>query len=109
MDIEAYKLIYKIDKNKDHIKLLGKEFVDRHKMLGYFIYKNKKYSLIENIETKNIKDKNEFKINLFFYKKIYNKSCMFRNCDALLKVSQPNIKEKYFSSSNEETNFEKNR
>ena len=35
MDIESYKLIYKIDKNKDHIRLLGTEFVNRNKMLGY--------------------------------------------------------------------------
>ena len=108
MDIESYKLIYKIDKKKDHIRLLGTEFVNRHKMLGYFIYKNKKYSLIDTIETKNIQDENELKINLFFYQKIYNKICMFRYCDNLLKVSQSNIKEKYFSFSNKKTNFGKN-
>ena len=68
-------------------------------MLGYFIYKNKKYSLIETIEAKNIQDENELKINLFFYQKIYNKSCMFRHCDTLLKVFQSEIKEKYFSFS----------
>ena len=108
MDIESYKLIYKIDKNKDHIRLLGTKFVNRNKMLGYFIYKNKKYPLNDTIETKNIQDEKELKINLFFYQKIYNKSCMFRHCDTLLKVFQSDIKEKYFYFSYKKTNFEKN-
>ena len=93
MENEVYKLIYKIDKKIPYIRLLGKQFVNRNKNLGFFIYKDKKYPLLETIETKKIQEEDEMKMNLFFFQKIYNKSCMFKDCEALLKVFQPNIKE----------------
>ena len=98
MENEIYKLIYKIDQKIPYIRLLGKQFVNRNKNLGYFIYKNKKYPLLETVETKKIQKENELKIDLFFFQKIYNKSCMFKDCKTLIKVSQPNIKENQSSS-----------
>ena len=98
MENEIYKLIYKIDQKIPYIRLLGKQFVNRNKNLGYFIYKNKKYPLLETVETKKIQKENEIKIDLFFFQKIYNKSCMFKDCKTLIKVSQPNIKENQSSS-----------
>ena len=93
MEIERYELIYKNDKSKSHIRLLGEEFFQRNKTFGNFIYKNKKFRLLEKIETKNIKE-DELKFDIIFYKIIYNKSYMFENCETLLKISEFNKEEK---------------
>ena len=36
--MEKYELIYKIDQNKNPLRLLGKEFFQRNKRFGNFIY-----------------------------------------------------------------------
>ena len=89
MEIERYELIYKIDKTKTHLRLIGEEFFKRNKMSGHFIYNNKKFRLKEIIETKNLKN-DELKIEMIFYKIIYNKSFMFKDCESLLKFSDFN-------------------
>ena len=38
--MEKYELIYKVDKNKSHIRILGKEFLKKNINFGHFIYKN---------------------------------------------------------------------
>jgi len=58
-------------------------------MSGHFIYNNKKFRLKEIIETKNLKNDN-LKIEIIFYKIIYNKSFMFKDCESLLKFSDFN-------------------
>ncbi len=65
--MERYELVYKIDHKNDILRLFGSEFFFRNKNFGNFIYKNKRYKLIEKIETKNIKEK-EIILNLFFIK-----------------------------------------
>ena len=95
--MESYELIYKIDKSKSHIRLLGEEFYKRYKIFGYFIYERKKYRLIEKIGTKNIK-RDEIKLLLIFNEIIYNKKHMFQDCETLLKILIPDIKDKYYCS-----------
>ena len=89
MDAEKYKLIYIVNKKQRYLRLLGEEFFNKNKNSGYFIYKNKKYPLIDKVEQKNIKG-DELKIDIIFYKKIYNKSFMFQDCEFLLKMLEPN-------------------
>ena len=95
--MERYELVYKIDHKNDILRLFGSEFFFRNKNFGNFIYKNKRYKLIEKIETKNIKEK-EIILNLFFYKIIYDKSCMFKDCETLIKVSIPDKEDKFNST-----------
>ena len=53
--MEQYELIYKIEKEKSHIRLLGEEFFNTNYVRGYFIYKKIRFKLKEKLETKNIK------------------------------------------------------
>ena len=84
--MEIYYLKYKIEKYETHVRLLGEEFYIRNKIAGYFIYNNSKYKLQEKIETRNIKE-DELKIELRFFKRIYNKRFMFKDCNSLIKFS----------------------
>ena len=64
-----YELIYKIDRSKIHLRLIGENFFKRNKKLGHFIYNNRKISLIDKIEIKKIKEENQFKIHFYYIKK----------------------------------------
>ena len=90
--MEKYELLYRVDKTKSHLRLLGGEFVEKNRLFGRFIYKSKKIPLIEKIGTQKIKSE-ELKINLIFYNIIFNKRFMFEDCEALLQVSIPNEKD----------------
>ena len=35
---EIYELEYKINKNKEQVKLLDDEFLNKNKLFGYYIY-----------------------------------------------------------------------
>ena len=89
---QKYELLYKINKNENYLKLLGRNFVKRNKGSGHFIYKNKKIQLIEKIKKEKIKGKN-LKIYLIFYSIIYHKQCMFKDCVNLLEFSILNEKD----------------
>ena len=89
--MEQYDLVYKNEKNKNYIRLLGEDFFKRNEVSGYFIYKNVKYKLKDKLETKSIKE-SQINIKLRFFKLIYNKSLMFKDCDSLIKFSIPKIK-----------------
>ena len=67
---EIYELEYKVNKDKDYIKLLDDEFINRNRLFGYYIYNKKRFKLEKKIETKNI-SKDEIKIILVFLKKIF--------------------------------------
>ena len=95
--MERYELVFKIGHKNDFLRLFGSEFFFRNKNFGNFIYKNKRFKLQEKIETKNIKE-NEIILNLFFYKIIYDKSCMFKDCETLIKVSIPDDGDKFNST-----------
>ena len=95
MEIEKYELIYKINKKESQMRLLGELFWRRNRLLGHFIYKNRKIALRNIIETKNLFG-DELVIDLIFYKKIYNKGQMFFNCNSLLKIRQVNKVDKQY-------------
>ena len=97
MEFEKYELIYKIDHNKSYIRFLGENFFKRNHKLGKIIYENKKFPPMEKIET-NILKKDIIKIDLIFYKIIYNKSYMFKDCDSLIKFNKTNYKNKEYCS-----------
>ena len=97
MEYERYELVYNIDKNEEYLRLLGEEFYQKNKTFGNFFYKNRKYRLVEKIKTNNLKQ-DELKIDIIFYKIIYNKRCMFKDCESLIKFSQPKIKDKQYYS-----------
>ena len=82
--MEKYRCVYKIEENKNEIRILGKSFYTKNKIFGYYIHKNKKFRLKDIITTESLKEK-ESKIDLIFCKKINDKSCMFMNCDSLIK------------------------
>ena len=95
--MEKYELVYKIDKNSSHLKLLGERFCKKNKLLGHFIFNNKKFPLIDKIETKNILEE-ELRLVLIFYEKIYDKSFMFADCTSLLKFSDKNNEVKEYNT-----------
>ena len=92
--MERHELVYKIEQNKNPLRLLGKEFFQRNKGFGNFIYKNKRIKLQETINIKNIKE-NEIQLDLIFYNIIYDKSGMFKDCESLLKCLIPDDKKKF--------------
>ena len=94
MEFENYQLIYKVDSSKSHIRLLGESFFERNKKNGNIFYNNKKFPLMEKLETSNLQKK-ELKIELIFYIIVYNKSFMFKDCDSLTSFHKYNIKDKF--------------
>ena len=89
--MERYELVYKIDKNKSHIRILGEDFYKRNKISGFYIFKNIGYKLREKLEIKNIEE-SEIKIEIRFFMEIFNKSYMFKDCESLIKFSIPTEK-----------------
>ena len=83
--MELNKMIYKIEDNKNNLRVLGKEFVKKNKNKGKLIINNKKFSLNEMISVKDI-IKN--KILMILYENISNKSFMFKDCYSLESFSQ---------------------
>ena len=94
MEFENYQLIYKVDSSKSHIRLLGESFFERNKKNGNIFYNNKKFPLMEKLETSNLQKK-ELKIELIFYIIVYNKSFMFKDCDSLTSFRKHNIKDEF--------------
>ena len=84
-----YTLIYKIIKVKNNLTLLGHNFVKNNKNRGKIIYNNKKFSIKEIFQIKNIKEK-EIKLGLILNKNISNKSFMFKDCKYLLEIKTKN-------------------
>ena len=78
-------MIYKIEDNKNNLRVLGKEFVKKNKNKGKLIINNKKFSLNEMI---SVKDITKNKILMILYENISNKSFMFKDCYSLESFSQ---------------------
>ena len=91
--MERYELLFKIEKDQSHLRILSESFFKRNQASGYFIYKNIGYILKDKIKTEKIKEK-EIKIIMVFYKKIFNKKYMFKDCKSLIKFSSPENKKK---------------
>ena len=99
MEFDIYTMIYKFEKNKinnnglnedefdkQNIKILGHEFVRNNKNKAKLIINNKKYHLTEFIDIIN-EDDDIKKIKIILNKYIFNKNCMFKNCESLSGIS----------------------
>ena len=101
MDMNLYRMIYKKGKNESNIRILGKKFVKNNRNKGFLIINNKKISLRETIQIK------QNKIILMLNKDIYNKSCMFKNCESLetFSIILPNDVDCEYSNQKNENNI----
>ena len=86
MEVEKYKMIYKIDKRNENLRLLGEQFVKNNKNKIKLIINNKQCKSKELISIDNIKA-DKFKIKMVTKNNIFNKSFMFRDCISLLEFS----------------------
>ena len=86
MEVEVFKMIYKMEKDKYNLRILGEVFKNNNKNKAKIIINNKKYPLNDVLSIENIRSK---KILMILSKNIYNKSCMFKNCELLESVSKP--------------------
>ena len=93
MDFEIYKMVYEKVNNKTALIILGEEFVRNNGNKGLLIINNKKIKLPPGgiISLNNIK-KN--KIQMILNINIFNKSCMFKNCEALGSLSVFSLNDK---------------
>ena len=98
MEVELYKMKYKIEKNINKFRILGEDFVKNNRNKGSLIINNKKNPLKDIIIIDNIK---ENKIQMILSKNIYNKSFMFKKCNFLEIISLSSISEKKEKSQNE--------
>ena len=93
MEAEIYKMTYKIGKNQRNLRILGEDFVKNNRNKGFLNINNKKYPLKEIISANNIEPN---KIKIILKEDIFNKSCMFKNCESLeslLKIQNNNCTE----------------
>ena len=91
MEVELYKMIYKKENEINNIRILGEEFIiNKNKGVLVVNNKKKKFPLNGIISFNQIKNN---KIKMLLKKYIYNKSCLFRNCENLETLSQLNIDE----------------
>ena len=116
MDVIKYKMMYKIQKNKHNIRILGNEFIKNNRNKGKLIIKNKKQYFREFSHLEKINEK-QLKIKMILSNNIYNLSYMFKECESLCRFSiydkQKNIPEvnsinlvqkDYFSENGESDN-----
>ena len=85
MEVEKYKMIYKIDKNNGNSRILGELFVKNNKNKLKLIINNKQCKLKDIISIKNIKG-DKFKIKVISCNNIFNKSFMFKDCISLIQI-----------------------
>jgi len=86
MEVEVYKMIYKKEKVKYNLRIVGEVFKKNNKNKAKIIINNKKYPLSDVLSVENVKQN---KILMILSKNIYNKSCIFKNCELLESISKP--------------------
>ena len=72
---EIYKLIYKKDKInlfKEYVRILGRNFFEKHKYIGRMIINNKIKPLKDKIKLKDIKE-DQLIVKIIFFQKIQDK------------------------------------
>ena len=82
MEVELYKMTYKIRNNSNELKILGEEFVKNNKNKGFLIIDNKKKKLNSKYDISN-HNFSQIKIQMVLNRNIFNKSCIFKNCESL--------------------------
>ena len=83
MEVEIFKMIYKIsksDNNKDNLRILGENFVNNNENKCNIIINNKKERIKSIIPVNNLKSN---KIKMVLSKNIYNISYFFKDCELL--------------------------
>ena len=75
-------IIYKIDKNKEKLKIFGDNFVKNNKNNCYLLINGKKIDLCNEINIKE-EQKENLEIKLIETKIITDMSCMFSGCSSL--------------------------
>ena len=88
MEVEIYKMRYKISKNIDNLRILGENFVKNNKNKGNIILNNKKVRIKSMLPINNLKQN---KIKMVLSKNIYNISYLFKDCELLESLSFKNI------------------
>ena len=96
MEADIYKMNFKIENRTDNLRIIGEDFMTNNKNKAKLIIINKKYPLKSIIKINDIK---KYKIKIILNKNIYNKSCMFKNCESLESLT-------YFSLNNNEEELE---
>ena len=74
-------------KDKDNIKILGKEFIENNKNNCYIFIDGKKVELSQYLKLEK-SDRNTLEITLIETKPITNLYCMFYDCDSLLYLEE---------------------
>ena len=69
MEVEIYKMIYKISKDADSLRILGENFVNNNGNKGSIIINNKKDKIKGILPIKNLR---KSKIKMVLSKNIYN-------------------------------------
>ena len=102
MDMDLYRMTYKLEKDQTYLRILGKEFVENNGKKGSLIINNRKIYLKEIAEIKN------GKIYMMLNRNIYNKNCMFKNCRLLESFSKitPDNNIKKINDMENNTNYE---
>ena len=80
MEIEIFKMKYKIENSSEGLIILGEDFVKNNRNKGKLIIGYRKCIMEATLSIDNLK-KN--KIKMILNKNIYNKCCMFKNCVSL--------------------------
>ena len=88
MDVEIYKMVYKISNNVDKLRIFGENFVANNENKGNIIINNKKEKIKSILSLNNL---NKNKIKIVLNKNIYNISCMFKDCELLESFSYINL------------------
>ena len=84
MEVELYKMRYKLENGTVNLRILGKDFEKNNRNKGKLIINNKKYPIESVIQINNI---NQNYIKMVIFRNIYNKSCMFKNCELLESIN----------------------
>ena len=104
MEIEIYKMTYKIGNTSNKLRILGKDFIQNNSNKGKLNINNKKISLYNAFSINYTK---QSKIKLILNRDIFNKGCMFKNCqelESLLLISNNGNKDYINDIINEDDN-----
>ena len=92
MEVEIYQMTYNINSQIENkieqlkeVRILGDYFVENNFNKGSLIINNKKVHLKSIVPINNLKQN---KITMIINKNIYNKSCMFKNCELLESLTK---------------------
>ena len=96
------RMIYKINNNENKIRIFGKTFVENNKNKCRIIYNNIVFSLQEYLYfSEKFKKGDNLEIILLEFESIYNRKCMFYECNSLKEFYLLDNTEKYYGNMND--------